>query len=153
MKLEKFLFCLIFFWVAIIWMNSLFPADISSAQSGLITSIFQNIFYLFGYEPDPVILSNIIRMIAHGVEFMILGILIHLYYKKVKFNKTYLLLIGVLVAIIDEIIQIFVPGRAFEIQDIFIDTLGYLIGLALILYIFRRNEIKRNINLEDPDES
>ncbi|MBO7376468.1 MAG: VanZ family protein, partial [Clostridia bacterium] len=48
----------------------------------------------------------------------------------------------VLFAVSDEIHQIFVPGRAFEISDIVTDSAGVLIG-CLLIFIFRRKLIRQ----------
>jgi VanZ family protein len=38
----------------------------------------------------------------------------------------------VLLAILDEIHQIFVPGRSAEVRDVLIDTLGACFGLGIV---------------------
>ncbi len=42
---------------------------------------------------------------------------------------------GLGIALIDEIIQIFVPGRAFQISDLLIDGLGIIIGTLIVIFI------------------
>jgi len=153
MNKEKVLFYFIIFWTLIIWINSLLPGDLSSVQSGFVTNIFQDIFNFIGFYPDPLTLSSIIRTIAHGVEFMILGFLVHLYFKVNHFKVIYLITLGLGVALVDEIIQIFIPGRAFEFKDLAVDTLGYLLGLFLIYYIFKIKKTKKDRTLEEINES
>lgn len=153
MNKEKVFFNLIIFWIFIIWINSLLPGDLSSMQSGFVTGIFEDIFHFVGFYPDLLTLSSIIRTIAHGVEFMILGFLVHLYFKVKPFKIIFLLLLGSGVAMIDEIIQIFIPGRAFEIKDLAVDTIGYLLGLFLIYYIFKIKKTKKDRSLEEMNES
>ncbi len=41
--------------------------------------------------------------------------------------------LGIIYATSDEIHQYFVPGRACMIEDVFIDTLGVMLGISLIL--------------------
>lgn len=84
--------------------------------------------------------QEVIRTIAHCLEFMGLSVLI--------FNATYatwetkvtplIAFAGtVLYAITDEIHQIFVPGRAFQISDILVDSTGALIGAVASLIILK----------------
>ena len=98
--------------------------------------------------------EGLLRTFAHCLEFMGLSVLI--------FNATYvtwetkltpvIAFVGtVLYAIIDEIHQIFVPERAFQITDILVDSTGALIGviasliiLRIILYIKKRGNKNGN---------
>ena len=98
--------------------------------------------------------EGLLRTCAHCLEFMGLSLLI--------FNATYatwekkitplIAFAGtVLYAITDEIHQIFVPGRAFQISDILVDSTGALIGiiasfiaLKIILYITKRRKTNGN---------
>ena len=41
--------------------------------------------------------------------------------------------LGIVYATSDEIHQYFVPGRACMIEDVFIDTLGVILGILLIM--------------------
>lgn len=95
-----------------------------------------------------VIDEGLLRSIAHCLEFMGLSVLL--------FNAVYvswflkvtpiIAFFGtVIYAIIDEIHQIFVPDRAFQISDILVDSTGALIGviasfviLKFILYIIKK---------------
>ena len=98
--------------------------------------------------------EGILRSIAHCLEFMGLSVLI--------FNAVYItwflkltpiiaFLGTVFYAITDEIHQIFVPERAFQISDILVDSTGALIGviasfiiLKVILYIMKRGNKNGN---------
>ena len=122
-------------------------ADDSAELSG---SFIRAIFQLIGIELE----QDGIRTVAHMLEFMGLALLI--------FNATYatwekkatplIAFAGtVLYAITDEIHQIFVPGRAFQISDILVDSTGALIGviasfviLKIILYIMKRGNKNGN---------
>ena len=42
-----------------------------------------------------------------------------------------MMIFGFVIALTDEIIQIFVPGRAFQLFDILIDVLGVLTGVII----------------------
>ena len=91
-----------------------------------------------------------LRTFAHMLEFMGLSVLIfNATYATWEIKMTPLIAFAgtVLYATTDEIHQIFVPERAFQISDILIDSTGALIGvtasfviLQLILFIKRGNK-------------
>lgn len=117
-----------------IWTNSLLPASVSSSQSGFVADIL--------YPPFEDIIEvnkfyQIIRKLAHFTEFMLLGIVFSLFYLSIGKNKYYFITLihGLIVAIIDETIQLFIPGRAGLITDVLIDTSGVLFGLFIIILI------------------
>lgn len=114
-----------------IWLNSLMPASISSEQSGFIVNI---IYPIFKNIIDINLFETIIRKLAHFMQFMFLSIVFVNYYRKTKTNKPFIIttIHIMLVAIIDETIQLFVPGRAGLITDVLIDVSGGLVGLIIV---------------------
>lgn len=122
-----------------IWINSLMPGSISSNQSSF--------FVKYLYPPFKSILSEetftfLIRKLAHFSEYMILSFALIYFYKSIfKDNKIYLLVLthGFITAIIDELIQTFIPNRAGLITDVLIDTSGVLFAIIVCLVI---NQIK-----------
>lgn len=64
--------------------------------------------------------------VYHMLEYSILGILFFRAFKGYNVKNAFLLsiLFSTLYGITDEFHQLFIPGRAFEIKDIFIDFLG-----------------------------
>ena len=125
---------------ALIWVNSLLPGNLSSSQSGLIVNLIYPIFKNFISLNT---FSVIIRKLAHFTQFMILAIVFVNYYKSINKNKFYLITLihGLMVAIIDESIQLFVPGRSGLITDVLIDFSGVITGL-LIVYIITIIKLK-----------
>ena len=140
-------------WVlVIICMGIIFSlsAQVANDSQELSDSFIRKIFETFCITIE----SDLIRSIAHCLEFMGLSVLI--------FNAVYvtwalkitpiIAFFGtVLYAITDEIHQIFVPGRAFQISDILVDSTGALIGviasfviLKTILYIMKRGNKNGN---------
>ncbi len=84
--------------------------------------------------------EGVLRTMAHCLEFMGLSVL--------TFNATYAtweikltpviaFTVTVFYAVTDEIHQIFVPGRAFQITDILVDSTGALIGAVASLIILK----------------
>lgn len=79
-----------------------------------------------------------VRKAAHFSVFVALGISLFSA-MLLTFNKKrlwlYALIICVLYAVSDEIHQIFIVGRACRIGDMFIDTMGALSGILIVLII------------------
>lgn len=126
-------------WVlVIICMGIIFAlsAQVADDSQELSDSFIRKIFETFGI----VIESDLIRTIAHCLEFMGLSVLL--------FNAIYVTWFLKLTPIIaflgttfyattDEIHQIFVPGRAFQISDILVDSTGALIGVTASFVILK----------------
>lgn len=126
-------------WVlVIICMGIIFAlsAQVADDSQELSDSFIRKIFETFGI----VIESDLIRTIAHCLEFMGLSVLL--------FNAVYVTWFLKLTPIIaflgttfyattDEIHQIFVPGRAFQISDILVDSTGALIGVTASFVILK----------------
>ncbi len=70
--------------------------------------------------------QHLVRKLAHFVEFGALGLLLGLHYKKPT-STTFLF--ALLVAMIDETIQIF-TGRGSQIRDVWLDFAGAVTGMA-----------------------
>lgn len=123
--------------MVIIFLLSAQAADESQALSdSFILKIFEYIGVVFS--------SELIRTTAHALEFMGLSVLIfNAVYVTWRHRFTFLFAFSgtVLYAISDEIHQIFVEGRAFQLSDILVDSTGAFIGalasfviLKIILY-------------------
>lgn len=126
-----------------------------SAQNGEESSDLSSSFVMALLNGLGIVIDEgILRSIAHCLEFMGLSVLL--------FNAVYVtwflkltpiiaFLGTVFYAITDEIHQIFVPERAFQISDILVDSTGALIGviasfiiLKVILYIMKRGNKNGN---------
>ena len=93
--------------VAFIWGNSLMPGTVSGAISDWAGAVLSRIF---GGEVDTVHGHGVLRKLAHGTEYLILGVELCLLLRPEKPWST-LALSGVLTALLDETIQLFVPER------------------------------------------
>lgn len=115
-----------------IFANSLTPASASTEESRSFFTAFLSLF--------PHITHRIVRKIAHLAEYALLGA--HLSFAPIllpmRARATYplTLLFGAAVALLDEGIQYFVPGRGASFADVLLDFAGYLIGLLLMLAFF-----------------
>lgn len=123
-----------------------------SAQNGeessdLSGSFVATILQYFNISVD----EKVLRTFAHMLEFMGLSVLMfNAVYA--TWGKTITPIISfagtVFYAITDEIHQIFVPERAFQVSDILVDSTGALIGVTALFVILnfilfmmkRRNE-------------
>ena len=125
----------------LIFLMSSFDATESANQSNFIVNIITNIFKIENIE----VLSFIIRKLAHFTEYLILGFLTINMLNKNDISKKYLIsiLICLIYATSDEIHQIFAPGRACQIKDILIDSIGSITGIYLYKLISKR---KKSIN-------
>lgn len=120
---------LMLLWMLLIFTMSSFDATESANQSNFIVNIITNIFKIENIE----VLSFIIRKLAHFTEYLILGFLTINMLNKNDISKKYLIsiLICLIYATSDEIHQIFVPGRACQIRDVLIDSIGSITGVYL----------------------
>jgi len=132
---------------ALVWINSLLPGTVSGAQSSFFSAPIARLLNDFlNWPVDPDIIHAVIRKMAHFVEFSIVGglwcltIFLHGWGRK---KETWIAIaIAGAVALCDETIQIFVPGRAFSVWDIAIDVLGGLFGAFFVQGWMIRKEKK-----------
>ena len=101
------------------------------------------------------VLDPIVRKVAHLTIYTTLGMLsmcLALTYKGTNYQKGLTSLVFCLLySISDEIHQLFVPGRSGQIRDVFIDTLGAIIGILLInlvIKIFTRKKNKEEKHID-----
>lgn len=152
MKKGRKIYMLISWILVLICMGIIFSlsAQIAEESQDLSDSFIRNLFEFLGIE----LKSDFVRTIAHMLEFMGLSFLIfNAVYSTWNLKLTPIIaFVGTsLYAITDEIHQIFVPGRAFQISDILVDSIGALIGviasfvtLKIILSIKKRGNKNGN---------
>ncbi len=125
-------------------------AQTAEDSADLSGSFIRAIFELIGIELQ----QEGIRTVAHCLEFMGLSFLMFnaIYATwEAKLTPVFAFAGTAMYAVTDEIHQIFVPGRAFQISDILVDSTGALIGviatfiiLKVILYIMKRRNKNGN---------
>jgi len=129
-----------------IWTNSLLPGHLSSEQSGFFVEIASSLFQRININVPIDQLSFWIRKLAHFTQFFILGLLWMITLNKSRLNHTHALttviLIGLITALIDEGIQIFVPNRGSSLIDVAIDLLG-VITAGLMIQIFNQLKLRQ----------
>lgn len=152
-------FLLTIIWVVFIFFNSLRTADESSNTSGVLVNLALDILETFNITINPNTLSLLIRKSAHFIEFSILGIFAYnfmksfhtckdklILYKNVNiFTYIIVLTFCLLIALTDETIQYFVPGRVNSIIDVLIDFSGSVFALLIVILI-NIKKIKSTLN-------
>lgn len=136
----------------VIWLVTVFafshePSDESSSTSGktirAVIDLVPSIRKMKDTEKEEIVksLQPIARKLAHFTLYTIGGVISALYineYSMTENKKIAIsILIGFLYSISDEIHQIFVPGRAGEIRDVVIDTLGVILGVTLVWIVIK----------------
>lgn len=115
-----------------IFNNSFQPANISDASSNVIVDYVENVAGQLEKNIDRKDLTHAVRKSAHVLEFTLQAILIAgCFSTTFRRRIIYVLFLGLLTACLDEYIQLFSPGRASMIQDVFIDFCGTIIGLFI----------------------
>ena len=127
---KRILSILIVLNLALIWGNSMLTGLSSEAVSGGLLAFLGRFL--------PVLLTEaghtLLRKAAHFSEFALLGLLYCGRHRLVKGEApVHLMGFGLAVACIDETIQIFTPGRASSLIDVWIDASGFALGLLLIV--------------------
>lgn len=144
-------------WVAVIFAFSLQPAKDSSRLS---LGVGYFLTKLLPAEVSETILSlrplqlsflhTLLRKAGHFTEYFILGMLSINAFLRIEFSyKKWLgLWACVLVAVMDETIQLFVSGRSGQVTDVMLDSVGALCGIAVLMVVrkmFRGRKNKRKI--------
>ena len=118
------------------WGHSCFPANLSSMESNWVVNLFWKFFRLFGAQEAPD--EQLIRKLAHYSEYTAIGaLMLSCAYSRDRQRPhrflAYVLGAGLLTAVIDETIQLFVEGRAGMIADVWIDFGGVVTGTLIML--------------------
>lgn len=148
------LLLLIVFNLSFIWVNSSkVSTDSDKTSKSIAHSVAKKIVKDFDTLPKDKQDSHVsklnekIRSSAHFAEFIPLGILWWLLFFVLfspKDRRWYLplfslvcsILLSMLCALFDEVHQIFVKGRSFELKDIATDTLGALFGNGICILVY-----------------
>ena len=131
--------------LALIWGNSLLSGAESGQMSGGIMEFVMELLRIPADFSDVVHL--IIRKLAHLTEFACLAALISWDLGMVKEKRVHQILLAVLlamaVALMDETIQLFAPDRGPSLVDVWIDTLGAVLGMTALqlgCHLKRKNQ-------------
>ncbi len=135
-----FFFALTVLLIIFIFSNSLKNGEESSSDSEWVSKIvayFVN--FIFGTSFSSTDVGDTVRTLAHFSEFAALGFFLSATIANSTIGTKGFILkalpIAFLIAVIDEIIQIFSDGRAFQLFDIFIDSSGCITGTLFFVVI------------------
>lgn len=143
---KSILVILLVSWMVFIFSMSAQDSNKSSNTSGGTVRLVLSIVPQFNEKSeeyrDEIVesLQHITRKSAHFLIYMILGILtilLFLGFEQLQYKPQWAFLICVLYAASDEIHQLFVPGRACQIKDVFIDSCGSFLGIFMIMIFIR----------------
>ena len=124
--------------VFFIWDNSMQNGGSSDGFSLLFAETFVPIVNKLGFHGNIWTLNRIVRKLAHLTEFTILGSVLYTILRRYITYGTVIKTIGLgmLIASLDEFIQLFSPGRSSQFSDILIDTVGVVIGILVVKLVY-----------------
>lgn len=127
---RKYALAALLVWTMFIFCRSLKPAESSNLESQWV---LERLRELLPFELS----MHVIRKLAHFTEFAILGALAELLFGRRRRTALggllFSLITGVVIALCDETIQLFVPGRTGRVPNVWLDIAGAFAGAALVL--------------------
>ena len=134
--------CLIVFFI---WDNSLQNGGNSDGFSLIFAEWLAPIADKLGFYGNIWALNRIVRKLAHLTEFTILGgvlyVVLRRYIEYGTVVKT--IVVGIVIASLDEFIQLFSLGRSSQLSDVLIDTVGIIIGILVVKLTYYISHDKR----------
>lgn len=134
--------CLIVFFI---WDNSLQNGGTSDGFSLIFAEWLAPIADKLGFYGNIWALNRIVRKLAHLTEFTILGGVLYVVLRRYIEYGTVVKTIGVgiVIASLDEFIQLFSLGRSSQVFDVLIDTIGIIIGISVVKLAYYISHDKR----------
>ncbi len=125
--------------ISFIFINSSFDAVSSDTQSLGFTAMINE--FLHSIDITITLSNYFVRKCAHFAEYFLLGTLLYFTVKSFLKKLDYKILIapamGLLVASVDETIQLFSYGRSGQISDVLLDFFGVCTAV-LIFFLFSK---------------
>ena len=131
--------------VFFIWDNSLQNGGTSDGFSLIFAEWLAPIADKLGFYGNIWALNRIVRKLAHLTEFTILGGVLYVVLRRYIEYGTVVKTIGVgiVIASLDEFIQLFSLGRSSQFSDVLIDTIGIIIGILVVKLAYYISHDKR----------
>ena len=131
--------------VFFIWDNSLQNGGTSDGFSLIFAEWLAPIADKLGFYGNIWALNRIVRKLAHLTEFTILGGVLYVVLRRYIEYGTVVKTIGVgiVIACLDEFIQLFSLGRSYQVFDVLIDTIGIIIGILVVKLAYYISHDKR----------
>lgn len=138
MKAGKIIYIVFSWLLVLVILGFIFSLSAQDAEESkeLSDSLVNRIFQWIELYID----GELIRKFAHMLEFTALSFsLYNAILTTFELKKAHLisLALTVICAVGDEIHQFFVPGRAFQLSDILIDSIGAIIGAVAYLIMYK----------------
>lgn len=147
--------------IAFIFANSLQASEKSVEKSSNVVKTVQKVAAFF--DPNSKIanatgesydrLHAVIRSLAHFAEFMMLGSLLCWCVFSYTFKKIFQIIPPcsvVIIGVLDEILQLFTSGRAFQVVDLLLDFSGGALGIGVAILtvwlgfvIYKKKKVKK----------
>lgn len=127
-------------WTCVVWGHSLVAGPGSQAESGRVVRLLEPILQVLGVTGEHA-MSFVVRKGGHLSEYAILAILaMRVGWALPDGARLRALPIAwvVLVSVVDETIQLFVPGRSGQATDVLIDLTGAGVGALVAWLVGRR---------------
>lgn len=147
---------IIFHWIIVVLYLAMiyyFSSQDGTKSHKVSAGLLEHIKLLFVFIPEDIFEffsgvdknhEYILRKMAHFTEYLILALIVFkaLRVSRVKVKRSFVFtsVFCLLYAVSDEVHQFFVPGRAFAVTDILIDTSGAVFGLIIAAFF---NYIKK----------
>ena len=134
--------CLIVFFI---WDNSLQNGGNSDGFSLIFAEWLTPVAHKLGFHGNIWALNRVVRKLAHLTEFTILGGILYVILRRYIEYGTVVKTIGVgiVIASLDEFIQLFSLGRSSQLSDVLIDTVGIIIGISVVKLTYYMSHDKR----------
>ena len=134
--------CLIVFFI---WDNSLQNGGNSDGFSLIFAEWLTPVAHKLGFHGNIWALNRVVRKLAHLTEFTILGGILYVILRRYIEYGTVVKTIGVgiVIASLDEFIQLFSLGRSSQLSDVLIDTVGIIIGISAVKLTYYISHDKR----------
>ena len=121
-----------------------YSGQIAKDSAGSSMKIVEQIENIIGIKSPKMASGNnlfhfLIRKCAHFYNFFIIGVLLFMSLKAMNWGirqQNFLVVLGGMIAVFDEIHQNFVPGRSGQIQDVCLDFAGVLFGMCFMTIIW-----------------
>lgn len=162
-RLRRWLWWLpaVFMMIVIFWFSSKTGLESDGTSNPVATAILNLIECIFGefdvnqHELWQEQLNFIVRKAAHMIEYAVLAMMIGLGCFQNLLRGRWMLLLpffgSAVYAATDEIHQLFVEGRSGKITDVFIDSVGSLIGCLFVFIIVRAVKKKSTQSTKQTD--
>lgn len=138
--MRKYIFLIIsILWTLVILSFSTQSGETSGSISYAITLYIHNFVHSLLPNLEFDTLHLIIRKCAHIGEYAVLGLLYGMTSYQLKINRYVIIILGLIVALIDEGIQIISVDRGPSLIDaLLFDFPGYLLGILIIVMFYKK---------------